>query len=891
MNRENEEQRPVSQTLCGVLQKEPSCKCLVLSVLIYGCLAAVTWCRCANVTKVAFMGMLYLVYLVECYHSPIRIDLLHAESQDSVLLKILQLKSAQPTIWWKAVSYHYVRRKRQITRYRNGDNYTTTQVYYERINTHAATSFYYYDYCGVKDISKELILNPKVPITKINLSKGFAFSNMRSATEFEEARSRFFAEQELRDDYMEMKEGLDLGYNSNPTMLVAVLGNPWFTNRYVYWCLSALLLSWPLRVIIEYKSQYADYQITKLFGINYDTPSGSEPIHASMSQQTINQPGSYMLAPSYSEALLMDPAPDQRPAESQDASRMEMVPSYSEALLYQRAEQGCVVTQEVNEDSNRRVTSRECTCPCHAVSSTFEMNAQEEGSRQDEEHGQSVDQARQPLIETAIEVHPSNCTLVSETETGKCGSCGKFLVEAQLESLEMSRSECNVENPETSSMTGLQNVRRGPRISMMPRDMSEPNLRSRSELMEVDTRFLRLNGQSLRNILESDQEEEFGIEDRVEEISEDKMSEPERGRNFRLSLCFLDEANSRSTVAVDASRGAIPKRIASRSRVIANPMSNETCGLPDSTTYFCLKSILKQNKRRYTLITARELQNLSDREDDDVIRRLENRSSYHEGCIPNSASKNSAEEKFDLFSRSRESLDAASGRRKKQLLENISTDKNEDGSKRESNRTLIFASPIQEVCPGDPFGGKDVVRTRQEVDSTSPDESPNHTVLSQLGRSLTCDRKSARRRFQESRRQRYSDSSHPSSFSCPLDRQHPYPYAFSASTDAVDNTEFDKNVRQTSARVYQHATSFPPYEGSISGHSDKFTDQQATIHRISPMNVPRSSNKAELTRSLTERRTKTVRNNANFRRSFTGRVEDYRTENNKWANLNMETSL
>lgn len=46
------QQRPVPQTLCGVLQKEPGCKCLVLSVLIYGCLAAVTWCRCANVTKV-----------------------------------------------------------------------------------------------------------------------------------------------------------------------------------------------------------------------------------------------------------------------------------------------------------------------------------------------------------------------------------------------------------------------------------------------------------------------------------------------------------------------------------------------------------------------------------------------------------------------------------------------------------------------------------------------------------------------------------------------------------------------------------------------------------------------------------------------------------------------
>lgn len=74
------------------------------------------------------MGMLYLVYLVECYHSPIRIDLHHSEPQDTVLSKLSQLKLAQPTIWWKAMSYHYVRRKRQIIRYRNGDHYTTTQV-------------------------------------------------------------------------------------------------------------------------------------------------------------------------------------------------------------------------------------------------------------------------------------------------------------------------------------------------------------------------------------------------------------------------------------------------------------------------------------------------------------------------------------------------------------------------------------------------------------------------------------------------------------------------------------------------------------------------------------------------------------------------------------------
>lgn len=203
-------------------------------------------------------------------------------------------------------------------------------------------------------------------------------------------------------------------------------------------------------------------------------------------------------------------------------------------------------------------------------------------------------------------------------------------------------------------------------------------------------------------------------------------------------------------------------------------------------------------------------------------------------------------------------------------------------------RTLIFASPIQEVCPGDPFGGKNVVQTRQEVDSTPADEANNRTVLTQLGRSLTCDRKSSRRRYQDSRRQRYSDTTHPSSFSCPPDRQHPYPYAFSASTDAVDTIDPHKN--RASARVYQHGSSFPPYGGSIFDRNEKY-DQGVAIDSVSPGNNSKSPNRGELTRSLTERRTRPIRNDPNIRRSFTGRVEDYRTENNKWANLNMETSL
>lgn len=380
-----------------------------------------------------------------------------------------------------------------------------------------------------------------------------------------------------------------------------------------------------------------------------------------------------MLAPSYSEALLMDPAPDHRTAEPQDTNITEMVPSYSEALLYQRAEQGYANDVSFNSDdpgSRYDLAPRECSCPCHTA---LEARVAGEGSRP-EEGGQQV--TRHPLMET-VEANSTSCTYVSQTEAGRCGSCGKFLVEARLEN-EGGRTE-----PGTSSAEVTQRVRK-PRSVVMPRDMSEPNLRSRSDLLEADTRFLRVNGQSLRNILESEQEEEFSSDERILEANESSLDVPGRRGKFRFSLSSLDEAGSRSRGTIDVSRGAIPKRTPGRSRVIANPMSNETCALPNSKTYFCLKSILKQNRRRYTLITAKELQNLSSREDEAEENRCKTRASYHEGSSGQALTSGG---RPNLLSRSRESLDGALGRKKKLLLEDWG-DKGEESAspKRENTR-------------------------------------------------------------------------------------------------------------------------------------------------------------------------------------------------------------
>lgn len=218
-NTHGDQQRPVKQSFCSSLRRDTHWKCLILSFLIYGCLVAITWCRLTTVSKamltfhsfpwtqirevspcdegyvyipIAFMVMLYLVYLVECWHCHTRVELQYKVNAQEVYQWITMMQEALPMVWWKATCFHYVRRARQVTRYRNGDAYSTTQVYYERVNSHTAGAMFVFTRCGVKDISKKLVGLEQYPATKIKFSKCFSFANLLAEQEFEEQRARFF---------------------------------------------------------------------------------------------------------------------------------------------------------------------------------------------------------------------------------------------------------------------------------------------------------------------------------------------------------------------------------------------------------------------------------------------------------------------------------------------------------------------------------------------------------------------------------------------------------------------------------------------------------------------------------------------------------------------------
>jgi len=419
------------------------------------------------------------------------------------------------------------------------------------------------------------------------------------------------------------------------------------------------------------------HQVTKLFGVNYDTPTSNEPIHASMSQ--LSQPGSYMLAPSYSEALLMDPATPRNdgltseqqnwPMQATETNvATDMVPSYSEALLYERAEQfdqqNATMNIKSRKTNDTTTTSHNiveqtaddvrscpssgqtmlpgmpcechCPCPCHENSNNYNIQTDERSYvKMNPSENLHVSNLPTCNLSTSVvndtfeneiatlrttadgRLHPPAVTLFHrsidnqiEASPSKCGSCGRISASTQTINSDQFSSRRIMKNKSNgSSQTSFTSAVFEREHGAIPRDISEPNLRSRSEQTNA---YLKNNIRSLENILE--EELAASANKTTANASLPKFyGFEQRQRRFPVSRrsLSLDEADVSPTRCAN-NNGAIPK-YESRSRIMVNPMSNEACWkLPNSKTYFCLKSILKQNRRRYTLVTADEFQNLAD---------------------------------------------------------------------------------------------------------------------------------------------------------------------------------------------------------------------------------------------------------------------------------------
>ncbi|KAK1889915.1 Transmembrane protein 151B [Dissostichus eleginoides] len=376
-----EQQRPVQQSFGSSLCRESHWKCLLLTLLMYGCFATLAWCALCRVPvlgsssgplgsdddatsaayyndilhlespcssgyvyiPLAFLAMLYVVYLVECWHCFSKTAMLANAEFQEVYERVQRLQQATPCIWWKAISYHYVRRTRQVTRYRNGDAYTTTQVYHERVNTHASSSEFDYGRYGVKDVSKELLDLQLHPAVRLRFTKCFSFSSARAEAAYLTQRARFFGENEGLDDYMEAREGMHLknvDFREHILAFPDPTRQPWFSRHKVFWLASAFLMSWPLRVVSEYRTAYVHYHVEKLFGEDEDGGGGGGGVGGpggggrgdGVEGGTENGLHPGINGTSY-RAISRVNTVDMTELEWHIRCNQQMVPSYSEALL------------------------------------------------------------------------------------------------------------------------------------------------------------------------------------------------------------------------------------------------------------------------------------------------------------------------------------------------------------------------------------------------------------------------------------------------------------------------------------------------------------------------------------------------------------------------------
>ncbi|CAB1339913.1 unnamed protein product, partial [Coregonus sp. 'balchen'] len=209
-----------------------------------------------------------------------------------------------------------------------------TQVYHERVNTHASSCEFDYGRHGVKDISKELQGLQEHPAVRLRFTKCFSFASARAEAAYLTQRARFFGDNEGLDDYMEAREGMHLknvDFREHILAFPDPTRQPWYSRPRVFWLASAFLLSWPLRVVSEYRTAYVHYHVEKLFGEETIREDGggdgvTENGGTTGAERSVNGGSSY-------RAISRVNTVDMTELEWHIRCNQQMVPSYSEALL------------------------------------------------------------------------------------------------------------------------------------------------------------------------------------------------------------------------------------------------------------------------------------------------------------------------------------------------------------------------------------------------------------------------------------------------------------------------------------------------------------------------------------------------------------------------------
>ena len=253
----------------------------------------------------SLLTLVYLVYLVEGWHSRMRVALRKKLSVKSFSKQIHTASKAPPIVVWKCLAYHYDRKCDYVIgeQMRNNGRYGNVYHFYQRINTHSINRLYdywsssptciseqdaptrHYEIGNLREKRSAMLKNcidlsdkddlEECGVCKVEVVKGIQVVEGQTLMEFERQKKAFVEEASWLDELVDFEEnlyfegvdffGASLKKHDQDTACVFV-SNRWFVSSWCYWLATVLLLSWPYRIFIECITYRLQLNIRKLIG-------------------------------------------------------------------------------------------------------------------------------------------------------------------------------------------------------------------------------------------------------------------------------------------------------------------------------------------------------------------------------------------------------------------------------------------------------------------------------------------------------------------------------------------------------------------------------------------------------------------------------------------------
>lgn len=145
-----------------------------------------------------------------------------------------------------------------------------TELECEHVLTGSSREEFCYEKCGLRDISSKFpdLTSERCFAIRINFNKKFCFANIRTANEFCCARNEFIQRTTLSSpscDFVQFEQGFDLERIHFRNALIALpdpQAQPWFASSVMFYFCSFFLLSWPLRILLEYNTIQLKYDVS-----------------------------------------------------------------------------------------------------------------------------------------------------------------------------------------------------------------------------------------------------------------------------------------------------------------------------------------------------------------------------------------------------------------------------------------------------------------------------------------------------------------------------------------------------------------------------------------------------------------------------------------------------